>query len=174
MHERGYVWAEPERLRVLLRRHWAEIVRRLARLGIAPTHVEDVAQEVFLVAASKLAGPPCPGDRAFLHAVAARLAHNARRASQRRRRAYVRYAHVGQEPQSTPEELTERRRGRALIEAVLRGMAPELRAVFVLCEVEEETVPEIARRLAIPIGTAASRLRRAREAFSAQAARALG
>ena len=31
---------------------------------------------------------------------------------------------------------------------------------------EEITVPEVARRLDLPVGTAASRLRRAREAFS--------
>jgi RNA polymerase sigma-70 factor (ECF subfamily) len=38
--------------------------------------------------------------------------------------------------------------------------------VFVLCELEEITVPEVARRLDLPVGTAASRLRRARGAFS--------
>jgi RNA polymerase sigma-70 factor (ECF subfamily) len=163
MHERGHV---AERLGELQRRHWGEIGRHIARLGVAPGDVEDVAQEAFVVAASKLASEPSGTDRAFLHAVAARVACNARRASLRRRRAYERYFDVAPEPAPTPEELSERLRGRALIDDVLRGMTPELRTVFVLCELEEISVPEIARRLDVPVGTAASRLRRAREAFS--------
>lgn len=41
----------------------------------------------------------------------------------------------------------------------------ELRVVFVLNEVEELTGPEIAELLDIPVGTVASRLRRARALF---------
>ena len=43
----------------------------------------------------------------------------------------------------------------------------EQRAVFVLYELEELSVPDIAELLGVPVGTAASRLRRARAAFSA-------
>jgi RNA polymerase sigma-70 factor, ECF subfamily len=171
MHERGYVENGGARLRELLRHHWRDIGRHLSRIGIASGDVDDLTQEVFLVAASKLVGPASTTDRPFLHAVALRVALNAQRASQRRRRAYERYADVSREAPPTPEDLSDRLRRRAVIEAVLRQMTPELRAVFVLCEVEEVSVPEVARRLALPVGTAASRLRRAREAFSARAAR---
>jgi len=44
-------------------------------------------------------------------------------------------------------------------------MTLELRAVFVLFELEEMSTPEIADLLEIPTGTVASRLRRAREEF---------
>jgi DNA-directed RNA polymerase specialized sigma24 family protein len=43
--------------------------------------------------------------------------------------------------------------------------------VFVLCELEDHTVPEIAELLALPSGTVASRLGRARAKFSRATAR---
>jgi len=50
---------------------------------------------------------------------------------------------------------------------VLDELPLEERAVFVLFELEELSVPEIAELCALKVGTAASRLRRAREAFRA-------
>ena len=50
-------------------------------------------------------------------------------------------------------------------------MPLDLRTVFVLAELEEMEVRELAGVLEIPVGTAASRLRRAREEFSAIARR---
>jgi RNA polymerase sigma-70 factor (ECF subfamily) len=50
---------------------------------------------------------------------------------------------------------------------ILDAMKDEQRAVFVLYELEELTVPEIASLLEVPVGTATSRLRAAREEFEA-------
>ena len=47
----------------------------------------------------------------------------------------------------------------------------ELRVVFVLFELEELSVPEIAKIVGVPEGTASSRLRRAREEFQKAAKR---
>jgi RNA polymerase sigma-70 factor (ECF subfamily) len=47
----------------------------------------------------------------------------------------------------------------------------DLRAVFVLFELEEMPTAEIAEALELPTGTVASRLRRAREEFRRIAAR---
>jgi RNA polymerase sigma-70 factor (ECF subfamily) len=54
---------------------------------------------------------------------------------------------------------------------VLGEIPIETRSVFVLFELEELTVPEIADMLELPIGTVASRLRRGRELFRAAATR---
>jgi len=54
---------------------------------------------------------------------------------------------------------------------VLAQMPLELRTVFVLFELEEMTTPEIAELVGVPVGTAASRLRRAREEFQRLVAR---
>jgi len=51
-------------------------------------------------------------------------------------------------------------------------MPAELREVFVLFELEGLRSTEIAPLLGLPVGTVASRLRRAREAFHLQAKRA--
>jgi RNA polymerase sigma-70 factor (ECF subfamily) len=48
-------------------------------------------------------------------------------------------------------------------------MSLDLRAVFVLFELDQVTMAEIAEILDIPAGTVASRLRRARVAFRAKA-----
>ena len=64
-----------------------------------------------------------------------------------------------------PETLVDQRRALALLDDVLEEMAMDLRSVFVLSEVEQMTAPEIATMLDVPLGTVASRLRRAREEF---------
>ena len=56
---------------------------------------------------------------------------------------------------------------------VLEQLSLELRAVFVLYELEEFTMAEISEALEIPPGTVASRLRRGRETFERLAAKAL-
>ena len=48
---------------------------------------------------------------------------------------------------------------------MLDGLTDDLRVSFVLYELEGLSSPEIATLLGIPLGTVASRLRRAREAF---------
>ncbi len=63
------------------------------------------------------------------------------------------------------EELSDQLRARALMDSVLSAMPSELREVFVLFELEELAVAEVAELLSIPIGTVGSRLRRAREDF---------
>jgi glucose/mannose transport system substrate-binding protein len=130
-----------------------------------------VAQEVFLVAAGKLGAIASGSERAFLYGIAARVAHNTRRANGRRHRAYERYLQVAPEPQPNQEELSDHLRARVLLDSALQEMSAELRGVFVLYEMEGLPVTEIAQRLALPTGTAASRLRRAREAFSERIAR---
>ncbi|HEY0468747.1 MAG TPA: sigma factor-like helix-turn-helix DNA-binding protein, partial [Polyangiaceae bacterium] len=51
-------------------------------------------------------------------------------------------------------------------------MPEDLRLVFVLFELEELSTRQIAELCEIPVGTAASRLRRAREDFEQRVARA--
>ena len=57
------------------------------------------------------------------------------------------------------------------MKGVLRLPPAELRTVFELFEIEERTASEIAALLAIPLGTAKSRLRRARGEFVTRTAR---
>jgi RNA polymerase sigma-70 factor (ECF subfamily) len=54
-----------------------------------------------------------------------------------------------------------------VLDLILDQLEPELRDVFVLYELEGFTMPEIAALVEVPLGTAASRLRRGRDRFSA-------
>jgi RNA polymerase sigma-70 factor, ECF subfamily len=156
----------------LFKTHHAAIWRLLRRLGVPPAHVDDAAQEVFWVAARKLASIRAGSEHAFLYGVAIRIASQ----EHRRRRGMPQAAEVDalaclRDLQPSPEEQLERQQARALLDAVLDQMAIELRTVFVLCELEELEVRDAAALEGVPIGTASSRLRRAREEFSAIAKR---
>ena len=81
----------------------------------------------------------------------------------------MRHAEMGDSP--TQEELSDQLRARLLLDRILSEMTAELREVFVLFELEELAVAEVAELLSIPIGTVGSRLRRAREEFHERARR---
>ena len=70
-----------------------------------------------------------------------------------------------QEP-SAVERLVQKER-ETLAHAALRAVELSRRGVFILHELDGATLPEIAAALAIPIGTASSRLRLARKDFAA-------
>jgi RNA polymerase sigma-70 factor (ECF subfamily) len=162
-------WAR--RLRSLVEAHHDFIWRSLRRLGVAPADVDDSTQQVFLIAARKLDSIRHGCERRFLFQTALRVASEHRRAV--RRRAELGGGAEDSLVDSAPlaPELLEMRQARAQLDAILDEMPFDLRTVFVLFELDEMTAPEIAALLDIPIGTVASRLRRARAAFSAAANR---
>ena len=95
-----------------------------------------------------------------------------RRARFRRQRAHDLFIKRDPELAPSPEPLTDSLETRATADAILRDMSAELRAVFVLFELEGLPIPEIADRLTLATGTVASRLRRARKDFFDRLARA--
>jgi RNA polymerase sigma-70 factor, ECF subfamily len=163
--------ADERRFSQIVARNVDFIWRCLRRMGIPSVDVDDAVQQVFLVAAAKLATIVPGSERAFLFATASRIAANARRSVQRRHDAidHLRQAETWDSP--TQEELSDQLRARLLLDRILSEMTAELREVFVLFELEELAVAEVAELLAIPIGTVGSRLRRAREEFHERARR---
>ncbi len=157
--------ADDRRFRQMVGQNLDFIWRCLRRMGIASGDVDDAAQQVFLVAASKLAIITLGSERAFLFSTASRIAANARRSVHRRDEAHQHLTHRGQEDSPSQEELSDQLRARALMDTVLSEMPGELREVFVLFELEELPVADVAEVLSIPLGTVGSRLRRAREDF---------
>ena len=107
-----------------------------------------------------------PGaEKGFLFKIALNLAAHARRTLARRREVLAEEAPERNETFPTPEQLTDQKRMRQLLDGVLDRMDESLRVVFVLYEFEEMNMSEIADVLEIPRGTVASRLRRARSEF---------
>jgi RNA polymerase sigma-70 factor (ECF subfamily) len=156
---------DPDRLRRVATAQVDFVWRCLRRFGVPAADADDAAQLVFLVAAHKLDEVPVEKERSFLFATAARVAANARRSLHRRKQAYENLAHVPEDPVMTQDQLADQLRARALLDQVMDSMPDDLRAVFVLFEIEEMSVYEIADAIGIPLGTVGSRLRRARKAF---------
>ena len=65
----------------------------------------------------------------------------------------------------TPESILLQRSDRQLVQEALGQLPVPYREVLLLCEFEEMSYQEIARTLAIPMGTVMSRLSRARRAL---------
>lgn len=159
-------------MRRLFKAHYAAVWRLLRRLGVQASQIDDAAQEVFWVAARKLSEIRPGREHAFLYGVALRIAwRDHRRRSETPETAEGDELARARDLHPSPEEELEQRQARALLDVVLDRMPIALRTVFVLCELEELEVREAAALEDIPVGTASSRLRRAREEFSAIAKR---
>jgi len=156
-------------LRLLVDEHLDFVWRSLRRFGVLDADVDDATQRVFLIASEKLALIKKGSERSFLVGVAARIAGHSRRSYRRREAAERSYSSHPRPANPDPEELTQKLEDRALLDSVLDGLSEDLRAVFVLFELEELSIDDIAGLLGLPRGTVASRLRRAREVFHAQA-----
>jgi RNA polymerase sigma-70 factor, ECF subfamily len=154
------------RLERIFNDHHATVWRALRRRGLTPEAAEDATQETFLLAAERLGDIQPDSERAFLIATALRVAHSLGRKT-------VRWQLDEDMDQrlSGGRDAGEKRADRQLCDIVLSKVDPELVEVFVLYEIEGLTSPEIAGLLEIPLGSVASRLRRAREQFRAAAAR---
>jgi RNA polymerase sigma-70 factor (ECF subfamily) len=163
--ERPRATSDAERLRLerMFAAHHATVWRMLRRRGLTPDAAADAAQETFLVAARRLAEIQPDRERAFLVGTALRMAHTLRRKT-------VRWE-LEQDMDQHASTLGDERADVELCDLALSKVNPELAEVFVLYEIEGLSSPEIATLLQIPVGSVASRLRRAREQFRVAAAR---
>jgi RNA polymerase sigma-70 factor (ECF subfamily) len=158
--------ARTRRFRALVDAHHEFAHRSLRRLGVPAANADDALQSLWCVVLRRLDDIEEPAERAFIFGTAMRVASDERRARGRKREI----AHETVEDLRTiegPDVALDDARARALLDAMLDELPMELRAVFVLFEIEEIATPEIARMLGLPLGTATSRLRRAREKFDA-------
>jgi len=154
------------RLERLFNDHHVAVWRALRRRGLTLDAVEDATQETFLLAAERLDDIRPESERSFLLGTAFRVAHTLGRKT-------VRWELDDDMDNRLSErrDAGETRADKQLCDLVMSSINPDLLEVFVLYELEGFTSPEIAELLGIPLGSVASRLRRAREQFRAAAAR---
>lgn len=159
------------RLARLIAEQFSFVWRLLRRIGVPEGDADDAAQQVFIAASQRIADIRPGSERAFLFSTALHVGARSRRGRARKREDLG--VDLDQQPDSapSPEDLLDRRRARAMLDALLEEMPLELRVVFVLYELEQLTCVEIAEVVDAPLGTVASRLRRAREDFTARVAR---
>jgi RNA polymerase sigma-70 factor (ECF subfamily) len=163
-----YTTKEEDDARVagLLRAHFRDVWRIVRRFGVPENCADDATQEVFIIASRRLADIAPGSERPFLLASAVRVAANLRRSLGARRECPEDDTQAeGIDPRPNAEALLDQKRLRQMLDGVLDELSDDLRVAFVLYELEGMSSPEIAELLAIPVGTVASRLRRAREAF---------
>jgi RNA polymerase sigma-70 factor, ECF subfamily len=150
--------------------HYIMVWRLLRRLGVLDSNADDATQQVFLIATERQAQIEPGKERAFLYGTALRVARIFLRRARRPLLSIDENA-FALDDATAIEELLDRHSARQILDQLLDQMPFDIRAVFVLFEIEELSVGEIAQTLDIPRGTAASRLRRAREDFEARVAR---
>jgi RNA polymerase sigma-70 factor, ECF subfamily len=153
------------RLRGMVDRYIDFVARVLRNAGTPDAEIDDEVQRTFITAARRLDDVRPGAEKGFLFKIALNLAAHARRTLARRREVLAEEAPERNETFPTPEQLTDQKRMRQLLDGVLDRMDESLRVVFVLYEFEEMNMSEIADVLEIPRGTVASRLRRARAEF---------
>ena len=153
------------RLRAMVDRYLDFVARVLRNAGTPDAEIDDEVQRTFITAARRLDDVRPGAEKGFLFKIALNLAAHVRRTMARRREVLAEEAPERNETFPTPEQLTDQKRMRQLLDRVLDRMDESLRVVFVLYEFEEMNMSEIADVLEIPRGTVASRLRRARGDF---------
>lgn len=160
--------ASKQRLVAAVASHHQLVWRALRRLGVPERDIDDAAQQVFLAFSHRLAEVELGKEAAYLMAVGVRVAANARRKLERSPEVLSDELETAAAAH-TPEGLLTQKQLREELDRGLASLPLEQRAVFVLFELEGFSLPEIAEALQIPLGTATSRLRRARVHFEAWA-----
>jgi len=148
------------------------VCRNTRRLGVAPSAVDDVVQDVFVVAHRRLPDVEKPESlRAWMLSIVIRVVRDHRRTI--RRKGFVqRAADVQLEPDQLPDGCSadqqasvEQADDLRLLHLLLAQLDDAKREVFVLAELEEMTELEIAEALGENVNTVHSRLRAARKTF---------
>lgn len=160
-----------QRLRCVMEDNLAFVWRTLRRVGVAEADLEDATQKVFLVVSQKLDGIACDRERSFVFGTSLRVASHARRARKRRREEDLDGSADAVHRGPSPEDALVQRQALDMLGQILDGMPEALRMTFVLYELEQMSMIEIANMVQVPLGTVASRLRRAREHFQAEVRR---
>jgi RNA polymerase sigma-70 factor, ECF subfamily len=146
----------------LFREYGAFAWRVLRRMGVAERDADDVCQEVFVTVHRRLAsfeGRSSP--RTWLYGICVRTA------SEYRKRAVNRHEVAADRPpeptvDANQEDHAALREARATLDRILDGLDEDKRAVFVLYEIEELPMTDVATVVGCPLQTAYSRLHSAR------------
>lgn len=138
------------------------VLRTVQRLGVRPADVDDAAQQVFLVVHRQLHqyDGRCK-MRTWIFGIARRVVADYRKRAHRRHEIVTgRCPDLAVQPSQVRR--IEHGQRRALLEQALELLDDAKRAVFVLYELEELPMSEVAEAVGCPLQTAYSRLYAAR------------
>lgn len=147
----------------LFSEHAPYVGRTLRFLGVAEANLEDACQEVFVVVHRRL--PELyrsGGARSWIRQICVYVAQNERRRVRRcREDTVLEPIEIATAPMQHGD--AERNEMRTRLLALLDGLSEDQRRVFVLYEIEQLTMAEVAAAVSCPVQTAYSRLHAARE-----------
>ncbi len=140
--------------------------RSARRMGVAEASVDDVVQEVFLVAHRRLADFEGRSSiKTWLFSILLRVVSDHRRTLRRKGGLAPLPPTLVADEADCPAGKTEQREAVRVLHSLLATLDEDKRAVFVLAELEQLTAPEIADALGVNLNTVYSRLRAARRDF---------
>ena len=142
------------------------VYRSLRRLGVTESEVEDVAHDMFMTVYRKLDDLDASRSaKPWLFAFAVRFAADHRRLARHRVVPGEDLPLMSGTP--SPEESAARAEETSLALRALGRLTVEVSSVFIAYELDDVPMKEIAETLGIPLNTAYSRLRIAREQLCA-------
>lgn len=158
----------------LYEQYFGFVWRCARRLGVVDALVDDAVQDVFVVVHRRLDDfEGRSAVKSWIFGITRRVARDYRRRASRKDRGKVPAEGLVAVGEPSPAELTEHAEARAVLHEMLEALDEQKREVFVLAELEEMTVPEIAEAIGANVNTVYSRLRAARRAFEQQVTRYL-
>ena len=146
----------------IFQQHSQFLWRTLLNLGVPSHEAQDLCQEVMLTVHRRLPDFDGRSLRGWLYGICVRTASDYRRSARVRRE-------IPTEPmpdrpfEAQQPEQVDQKRSLSRLQQALERLDESKRAAFVLYEVEELTLAEIAEALSIPLQTAYSRIKTARE-----------
>ncbi len=152
--------------------HFPFVWRNLRRLGVPDVLLEDAAQDVFLVVHRRWSSFDAGWSsvQTWLFGILMRVARNHRRSLRRRGAWLVASTDDTLTPtpavasaDAGPADLVARREAAVLLDRLLEALDDDKRAVLVLVDIEQLSVPQAAEALDVNLNTAYWRLRAARK-----------
>lgn len=146
--------------------HFDFVWRTVRRFGTPLGAIDDVTQEVFMVAHRRLAEwQPTGSLRGWLFGIARRVASDHRRVAERQKRP----VDPELQPVGTlqhPEESAESRQVFEMVQRFMAELDAERREIFFLAMLEELPIAEVAEALGLNPNTVYSRVRVLRRALA--------
>jgi RNA polymerase sigma-70 factor, ECF subfamily len=151
--------------RAIFEREYAYVSHTLRRLGVAERDLEDLAHDVFVAVYRSLDDyDPSRPLRPWLFGTAFRIASDYRRLARHRLEMLDVATEAVDDAPPVDHRIAEIEAQQLVLDA-LATLDLERRAVLVMHDLDGHTMPEIAEAMSVPLNTAYSRLRLAREQF---------
>ena len=148
--------------------HCSYVWNSLRRLGVHSRDQEDLVHDIFVIANRRLADFDTRRSlQPWLYGITLRGASDYRKSARNRREVLTAQPAEQEHGPSRPDDEMNATQNRELIREALDSLKFENRVIFVMHDINEHTMAEATEELGVPMPTLYSRLKVAREQFSA-------